>query len=72
MKQHILLISAVLTATAMSFSSCNNAEKQENKTEQAVSNDTAKAEYACPMHPEIKSDKLGTCSQCGMDLEKVK
>ena len=28
--------------------------------------------YACPMHPEIKSDKKGKCSKCGMDLELVK
>lgn len=24
--------------------------------------------YFCPMHPEIKSDKPGKCSKCGMDL----
>jgi hypothetical protein len=24
--------------------------------------------YTCPMHPEITSDKPGTCSKCGMDL----
>jgi len=24
--------------------------------------------YACPMHPEIKQDKPGTCLKCGMDL----
>ena len=26
--------------------------------------------YACPMHKDIKSDKPGKCSKCGMDLEK--
>jgi len=26
--------------------------------------------YTCPMHPEIKSDKPGKCSNCGMKLEK--
>ncbi|WP_293897607.1 efflux RND transporter periplasmic adaptor subunit [Sporocytophaga sp.] len=25
--------------------------------------------YYCPMHPEIVSDKPGTCPKCGMDLE---
>ncbi len=25
--------------------------------------------YACPMHPEVTSDKPGKCSKCGMDLE---
>ena len=24
--------------------------------------------YACPMHPEVTSDKPGTCSKCGMAL----
>ncbi len=29
----------------------------------------AKGDYACPMHPEITSDKAGDkCSKCGMDL----
>ena len=24
--------------------------------------------YTCPMHPEVTSDKAGTCPKCGMDL----
>lgn len=28
--------------------------------------------YECPMHPEVKSDKPGSCDKCGMDLEQVK
>lgn len=24
--------------------------------------------YTCPMHPEVKSDKPGSCPKCGMDL----
>ena len=26
--------------------------------------------YACPMHPDVTSDKAGKCSKCGMELEK--
>ena len=29
------------------------------------------AAYSCPMHPEVTSDKPGTCPKCGMDLEKT-
>ena len=26
--------------------------------------------YTCPMHPEVKSNKPGSCPKCGMDLVK--
>lgn len=26
--------------------------------------------YTCPMHPEVKSSRTGTCPKCGMDLVK--
>lgn len=25
--------------------------------------------YTCPMHPEVRSDKAGTCPKCGMTLK---
>lgn len=31
-------------------------------------NDISKVTYTCPMHPEVTSDKPGTCPKCGMDL----
>lgn len=27
------------------------------------------ASYTCPMHPEVRSDRPGSCSKCGMALE---
>jgi mercuric ion binding protein len=29
-----------------------------------------KADYTCPMHPEVHSDKPGKCPKCGMPLVK--
>ncbi len=28
--------------------------------------------YTCPMHPEVTSEKPGTCPKCGMNLELEK
>jgi hypothetical protein len=28
----------------------------------------AEASYACPMHPDVVSDKAGKCPKCGMNL----
>ena len=33
---------------------------------------SSKAIYTCPMHPEIKRDKPGSCPICGMDLVSEK
>lgn len=32
---------------------------------------SGKDTYTCPMHPEIRQDKPGSCPKCGMTLEKV-
>jgi multidrug efflux pump subunit AcrA (membrane-fusion protein) len=34
----------------------------------AVGTPEAKTEYTCVMHPEVRSDKPGTCPKCKMDL----
>ena len=39
----------------------------ENHDHGAATGESAAA-YVCPMHPEVTSDKPGTCSKCGMAL----
>ena len=31
----------------------------------------AKDDYTCPMHPEVRQSKPGTCPKCGMALERI-
>jgi transcription initiation factor IIE alpha subunit len=41
-------------------------------TKQPQTKQAEKASYVCPMHADVKSDKPGKCSKCGMDLKEVK
>jgi len=29
------------------------------------------ARFSCPMHPDVQSDRPGTCPKCGMKLEVI-
>ena len=47
-----------------------------NSTDHAYSSNADRAlagrrSYTCPMHPEVVSDKPGSCPKCGMTLEPV-
>lgn len=46
------------------LTACNQSAKNKKQSEQ-----TAEV-YTCPMHPEVKSDKAGSCPKCGMELVK--
>lgn len=62
-----LLIIAILVIGCTTFISfeTNNLYGQDPKGKSTMK-DSVK--YVCPHHPDIVSDKPGTCSKCGMDL----
>jgi len=60
------------------FISCTTKKEHEHtqgmqmETEQPAQQVQQAAQYTCPMHPEVISDKPGKCPKCGMNLEKKK
>lgn len=65
MKKLIVLL-FVLTAGTFSF-----AQTAKPKSP-GKSDSTAKYVYTCTMHPEVMTDKPGSCPKCGMTLVKKK
>lgn len=41
------------------------------KTHTSEDSNLSKDYYTCPMHPEIRQDKPGSCPKCGMSLERI-
>ncbi len=66
MKKVILSAIAVI-ALSVAIVSCGN--KEQEQKEHDHSEHTSSEVYTCPMHPEVVSDKPGSCP-CGMDLVK--
>jgi PBP1b-binding outer membrane lipoprotein LpoB len=58
-KRYFMLIGIIVMFT---MAACSNQNAGNNKTNKATT------VYTCPMHPEVNSDKPGTCPKCGMDL----
>ena len=52
----------------LSCASCTNSEKPIQASEDTVTHIKSDAIYTCPMHPEVLSDKPGSCPDCKMDL----
>jgi hypothetical protein len=61
MKRTIIILA--IAALTIGVGACNNSSNKNAKE-----NAKPKGKYYCTMHPEITSDKPGTCSKCGMDL----
>lgn len=64
------LIYSIAILVSLFSAACNNSEKPAEAATDSTSTITSGEGYTCPMHPEIKSDKPGTCSICKMDLVK--
>ena len=68
----------IIAFAAIAIAACNSSAPKTEAKEEAKQDSTMiaaepgdKVIYQCPMHPEEVSDKMGQCSKCGMDLEKV-
>jgi hypothetical protein len=66
--KNIAALSVATAALLIVAAACSR-----SSTESVPAGDSAVAAtaYTCPMHPQIKSDKPGSCSICGMTLVPV-
>ena len=73
MKTNLLLIFTVAIVSVIAISCGSNETKEktsERKDTMNMKMDVAGVQYTCPMHPEVVTDKPGSCPKCGMDLVK--
>ncbi|MBI5463774.1 MAG: hypothetical protein HY966_02320 [Ignavibacteriales bacterium] len=63
-----VILSAIFFLLAVSVPALGQHADQHKHTHMNQPKDTVMTTYSCPMHPNIKSDKPGTCTKCGMDL----
>jgi hypothetical protein len=56
---------ALAMTTLLAVGACS---QPANKSADPAAKVAENKKYYCTMHPNIQSDKPGTCSKCGMDL----
>jgi hypothetical protein len=71
MKKKLLPILAIAVVSTLLIS-CGSKETKETSSEMkdTINTMVTGVQYTCPMHPEVLSDKPGSCPKCGMDLVK--
>ncbi|HEV7892337.1 MAG TPA: SCO family protein [Pyrinomonadaceae bacterium] len=62
------LSAAALLAVALLICAAPSAHAQVGAASAAADKNNSGDFYSCPMHPEVKSKKKGTCPKCKMDL----
>lgn len=67
MKKLIVSVTVLLIAVH-GFSQKDKINDKKHKSNNVLVTES----YTCPMHPDVKSNKPGKCSQCGMDLKLSK
>jgi hypothetical protein len=77
----IVAITSIISASNLAFSNehahhehsmeMNHNKIDHSKMNHEKHNEDENSIFVCPMHPEIMSDKAGTCPICKMALEKT-
>jgi len=62
----LIKVSAILIV--LFFAACTSSEKPTQTSADTTVESNTGLVYTCPMHPEVISDKSGTCPDCKMDL----
>ena len=69
MKQiKLIIIAAIIALLGAGY--IYTQQKESNEKKETTKSTAKKDVYVCPMHLDVKSDKPGKCTKCGMNLVK--